>query len=222
MFLKENNMKLNNKVVCFLGDSITEGVGSTEGNCFVSLFAKAHPEARVYNFGISGTRIAKQLKPSVNTRWDKYFASRIDDMPKNADLIFVFGGTNDFGHGDAPFGELGDTDGYSFSGGLHDLFTRLINKYPFANIVCMTPLHRCSENEKATKPDGEFILRDYVQRIKETTEYFSIPTIDLWQISGIQPSIPLVKDTFMPDGIHPSDAGYKKLFDIVNAYVEAL
>ena len=62
-------MDLKNKTVCFLGDSITEGAGaSTEEKCFVSLFAKAHPEAKVFNFGIGRTRIAKQIKPSENKR----------------------------------------------------------------------------------------------------------------------------------------------------------
>jgi lysophospholipase L1-like esterase len=120
-------MELKNKVVCFLGDSITEGAGaSSPDKCLVSLFTKAHPEAKVYNFGIGGTRIAKQITPSVNSRWDKYFAGRIKDMPKVADLIFVFGGTNDYGHGDAPFGEFGDTDEYTFSGAVYSLMKKLI------------------------------------------------------------------------------------------------
>ena len=215
-------MELKNKTVCFLGDSITEGVGSTEGNCYVSLFAKAHPEARVHNFGISGTRIAIQLKPSANSRWDKYFASRIESMPKDADLVCVFGGTNDFGHGDAPFGEFGDREEYSFSGAIYSLCEKLTNRYPDSKIVIFTPLHRTSERDVTAKPDGEYILQDYVNRIRETAEYFSIPVLDLWSCSGIQPALPLIKDKFMPDGIHPSDAGYKRLFNIIDAYIKTL
>lgn len=216
-------MELINKTVCFLGDSITEGCGASNvDNCFVSLFAQAHPDTHVYNFGIGGTRIARQSKPSENERWDKHFASRIDEMPEDADLICVFGGTNDFGHGDAPFGKRGDTDDSTFCGGLYDLSLKLINKYPYAKIVFFTPLHRISESNVAKKPDGEFLLADYVKAIKKNARYFSLPVLDLWSVSGMQPSVPVIKDTFMPDGLHPNDNGYKKLFETVNAFIEKL
>ncbi len=215
-------MDLKNKIVCFLGDSITEGHGaSTPERCFVSLFRKAHPEAKVHNFGISGTRIAKQIKPS-NSKWDQYFGGRVKDMPKEADLICVFGGTNDYGHGDAPFGEFGDSDEFCFSGAIYSLMRTLIEKYPESKIVFFTPLHRVGELTPSIRRDGEFILGDYVNRIKETAEYFSIPVLDLWSISGIQPSVEIIKERFLPDGLHPNDSGYEKLFKIVDKYISAL
>lgn len=216
-------MELKNKTVIFLGDSITQGVGASSPEmCYVSLFEKAHPEARVYNFGISGTRIAIQMKPSTNSSWDKYFAGRIEGFPREADLICIFGGTNDYGHGDAPFGEFGDKDGYSFSGALYDLYSRLINKYPEAKIAVFTPTHRTSERIPHSKPDGEFILADYVARIRETAEHFSIPVLDLWRNSLIQPELEIHKDLYMPDGVHPSDKGYARLFGLIDNFIKAL
>ena len=89
-------MNLTGKKICFLGDSITEGAGaSAKEKCYVSLFAAAHPEAEVHNFGIGGTRIAKQTAPSENPRWDLDFVSRVPEMPENVDLVCIFGGTND-------------------------------------------------------------------------------------------------------------------------------
>ena len=216
-------MELKNKTVCFLGDSITEGHGASSAEkCFVSLFAKAHPEAKVHNFGIGGTRIAKQIKPSENPKWDKYFGGRIKDLPQRADLICVFGGTNDFGHGDAPFGEFGDKDDYSFSGAVYNLTVSLIEKYPESQIVFFTPLHRDSELNVTARRDGEYVLRDYVNRIKETAEYFSIPVLDLWSVSGIQPSVEIIRSKYLPDGLHPNDAGYEKLFKIINRFISTL
>ena len=216
-------MELKNKTVVFLGDSITQGVGaSCEDNCYVSLFRKAHPEARVHNFGISGTRIAIQLKPSANLSWDKYFESRVADMPADADLICVFGGTNDHGHGDAPFGNIDDEDGYSFSGALNRLYTTLIEKYPTSKIVIFTPTHKTAENGLHQKPDGEFNLKHYVDRIKETAAKFSLPVLDLYATAGIQPLVPIHKDLYMPDGLHPSDAGYARLFGVIDSFIKAL
>ena len=143
-------------------------------------------------------------------------------MPKNADLICVFGGTNDYGHGDVPYGEFGDTDEYTFCGAVYSLMKELIETYPEAKIVFLTPLHRVSELTAASRRDGDFILRDYVNKIKETAEYFSLPILDLWSISGLQPSVDIIKEKYMPDGLHPNDAGYEKLFKIVNNYIMSL
>lgn len=58
-------MILKNKRVLFLGDSITEGVGvSSPEKCYVSVFGKMSG-AIVKNYGIGGTRIAKQTRKST-------------------------------------------------------------------------------------------------------------------------------------------------------------
>ncbi|MBO5480235.1 MAG: SGNH/GDSL hydrolase family protein [Clostridia bacterium] len=102
-------MKINGKVFNFLGDSITESVGaSCYQKCFVALFANAHPDAVVNNYGLGGTRIAPQRVPSSIPQHDRDFIKRVDEMDERADLVCVFGGTNDYGHGDAPFGQFGD------------------------------------------------------------------------------------------------------------------
>ncbi|MBR3862591.1 MAG: SGNH/GDSL hydrolase family protein [Clostridia bacterium] len=216
-------MNLTNKTVCFLGDSITKGTGaSAKEHCYVSLFAAAHPEATVYNFGIGGTRIAKQTVPSTNPNWDLDFIDRVAQFPATADLICVFGGTNDFGHGDAPMGKLGDTDPHTFYGALHTLSTSLINKYPEARIVFFTPLHRDHKVHIAVRDDGEWTLDDYVRAIKENAAYFALPVLDLNAISGIQPHVPILKERYTKDGLHPNDAGYERLFRIVNRFIENL
>lgn len=68
-------MNLNNKKVLFLGDSITEGCGASDlENCYVSLFKKAYPNAKIFNYGIGGTRIAQKLNgPSEIEIWINIF-----------------------------------------------------------------------------------------------------------------------------------------------------
>lgn len=67
-----NILKIN-----FLGDSITEGVAaSSPEKCYVELVADLL-NCEVRNYGISGTRFAKQQKPSSNPLFDEYFASRV-------------------------------------------------------------------------------------------------------------------------------------------------
>lgn len=54
-----------------------------------------------------------------------YFCGRLDEMDKNADAVVVFGGTNDYGHGDAPFGLFTDRTDETFYGACHTLMSEL-------------------------------------------------------------------------------------------------
>ena len=208
-------MDISNKKVHFLGDSITNGACATEKTCFVGLFQETYPNAEITNYGIGGTRIAPQTQPSAEPIWDYDFVARAKDMTPDADLIVVFGGTNDFGHGDAPFGEVGMQDKSTFCGAVYTLFNDLLLKYPYAKILVLTPLHRSEEsNERG------LTLSQYVQAIKEIATYFSFPVLDLYACSGMNPNVARVKETLMPDGLHPNEMGHKRLFELINAYIK--
>lgn len=206
-------MELKNKKILFLGDSITEGVGaSSTEKCYVSVFGKLSG-AEVKNYGIGGTRIAKQSKISLSEESDRDFMSRVDEMDSEADVVVVFGGTNDFGHGDSTIGDFSSRDECTFYGALHILFTSLINKYPKADIIFMTPLHRVSEDDEVNEIGlkHEVLLSGYVDIIKEVAGYYSLPVLDLFNTSGIQPKVDIIREIYMPDGLHPSDAGAEKI-----------
>ena len=212
-------MNLQGLKINFLGDSITEGHGcSSVEKQFTSLIA-AQYGAVTRCYGIGGTRLAKQTKPSDNPRHDLDFPSRVAEMDPDADLIVVFGGTNDFGHGDAPFGEFSDRTADTFCGALHVLYTALLEKYPDKQIMVMTPLHRSSEN--IPNMHGK-ILAEYVDMIRKAAEYYSLPVLDLWAVSGIQPAVPVMKEKYMPDGLHPNDAGHVILTIKIAKFIENL
>ena len=212
-------MNLQGLKINFLGDSITEGHGcSSEETRFTSLIASQHG-AITRCYGIGGTRIARQSKPSEWPRHDLDFPSRVAEMDPDADLIVVFGGTNDFGHGDAPFGDFADRTVDTFCGALHVLYTALLEKYPDKQIMVMTPLHRSSEN--IPNMHGK-VLAEYVDMIRKAAEYYSLPVLDLWAISGIQPAVPVMKEKYMPDGLHPNDAGHVLLTNKIAKFIENL
>lgn len=197
-------MELQNKKINFLGDSITEGVGtSSEDKIYLNLLKEKCGLAYARNYGIGGTRIARQKAQSAEEIWDRDFCLRLQDMDSDANVIVVFGGTNDYGHGDAPLGAFEDRTPETFFGACHFLMQGLIEKYPTAQIVIMTPLHR--EDEDTQTPD----LKTYVDIIKQTAEYYSIPVLDLFASSGMQPKIPIIKEKYVPDGLHPNDNGHE-------------
>lgn len=206
-------MNLHGKRINILGDSITEGVGvSTLAHCYINLIAD-RCGAICRNYGISGSRIAIQKEPSSNPKFDRYFASRVDGMDEDADIVIIFGGTNDFGHGDAPLGSAEDRAPDTFYGALHHLYSRILERYPDKLVVVATPLHRWNENDPCgdQKPYAVGTLRDYVQIIREVAEFYSLPVLDLFSSSGIQPCLSVHREKYVPDGLHPNDMGHEIL-----------
>lgn len=212
-------MDISNKKVHFLGDSITYGWGMDEiGNSFVLRFREKYPNAEITNYGISGSSIAPHLQPRGLPR-DRHFVMRAKEMSDGADLIVVFGGTNDFGQKDAsPLGEWGDTDDNTFYGALYVLYKILIEKYPSANILIITPLQRNRTGETVRNGYG-YLLQDYVDAIERTANYFSLPILDLYRNSGMSPMVDIIKERMFFDGVHPNEEGHKRIFERIDAYV---
>ena len=218
-------MELKGKKIIFLGDSITEGVGASATDKRYTDLVAQKTGATVYNHGIGGTRIAKQKKPSYDPNCDMDFFSRVKDFEKDADIIVVFGGTNDYGHGDAELGTFSDRTNETCYGALHALYTSLRVQFPFAKIVVMTPLHRVNE-ESLLNDHNSFVpiapLKTYVEIIREVAEYYSYPVLDMFKVSGIQPNIPASREAYTVDGVHPNDAGYELISDMVINFLKTL
>ena len=214
-------MELLGQKIDFLGDSITEGHGTSSMNLrFTELLSSEYGILTV-NHGIGGTRIARQRTPSQYPDHDKDFISRVPELDSDADVIMVFGGTNDWGHGDAPLGTMQDRTPYTFYGALHTLYISLITRFPDRLIVVMTPLHRCNECD----PNGPFgkrpgTMKDYVNIIREVAEYYALPVLDLYRESGLQPDVPVIQQLYVPDGLHPNDAGHEILKNLIYSYLK--
>lgn len=211
-------MELKGKKINFLGDSITEGVGaSSPDNIYHAVLKRECELAEARNYGISCTRIARKQD---DFEYGHPFCDRYLSMDDDADIIVIFGGTNDFGHGTAPIGSFSDRTEDTYYGAWHVLLNGLINKYPEATIVVMTPLHRFDEDVPsvgAGKP-----LSYYVDIAKEVARFYSVPVLDLFAMSGIQPQIEVNKNKYCPDGLHPSDAGNRLIASRLAGFLKAL
>ncbi len=212
-------MNLQGKIITVLGDSITQGVGtSAPEHIYQNVLGRMVGAAEVRNFGVSGTRFALQTGP--NDPYPDPFVHRYLRMPDDSDLVLVFGATNDYGHGNAPFGELTDRTADTFCGACHVLFSGLVAKYPKARIVIMTPLQRtCRDNPSANS--GRPLI-DYVDTIIAIAAEYSLPVLDLYRTAGICPDIPVHQQLYMPDGLHPNDAGAYRMAERIAGFLAAL
>ncbi|MBO5199163.1 MAG: SGNH/GDSL hydrolase family protein [Lachnospiraceae bacterium] len=222
-------MNLENKKINFLGDSITQGVGTSGKEAiFLNVLKQNAGLAEARNYGISATRYAIQKgtkeRPKDNYVDVNSFSERFDQMDDDADAVVVFGGTNDYGHGDAPLGCFEDRTPDTFYGACHYLFSGLVKKYLGKPVVIMTPLHRCSERSTfaCTEEKPFRTLREYVVIIREVAEYYSRPVLDLYAQSGLQPEIPEIKQAYIPDGLHPNDAGHQVMAHKLEVFLRSL
>ena len=224
-------MELKGKIIDFLGDSITEGYGVSDraNNRYDNVLKRECGLEAVYNYGIGGTRLAHQRVPSDKPRHDLCFCGRAYNLNPNADIIVVYGGVNDYLHGDAPIGERGDKTPATFCGAVYFLMKLLSELFEGKQIVFMTPahMHFCGHSDKypsprvVKKPDAK-PLQAYVDVIKARGAEFGIPVLDLFEKLPINPNNEEDKAKYTTDGLHFNDDGHAILAKVLGDFLEAL
>ena len=225
-------MNIQGFKVNFLGDSITEGTGVTDiVNCRYDnrLVAMCQLSA-ANNYGVGGTRLAHQIRPSEKPRYDLCFCGRAYVMDTSADMVIVYGGVNDYIHGDAPFGKIGDTTPATYCGGVYFLMNFLRENYPNKPLVFMTPARCFLRHEVddlypsvhgARYVPGKPLL-PYVEVIQETAKQFDIPVLDLYRNLGIDPHTPEHFEKYTTDGLHLNDAGHAVIAQLLKDFIDSL
>ena len=208
-------MKIN-----FLGDSITEGAwaGVVEKR-YTTLVANALC-AEECNFGLSGTRIAKQVRKTNNPDDDVYMRRAVK-MPKDAAFTFVFGGTNDYGHGDAKMGTMEDRDPYTFYGAMHELVAYLVSEFDRKKLCFIMPIPRYDQDNvygDGSKIEPAYPLSAYIAAEKEVLDYYGVEYLDLTDKFYV-PTTPTDDGDLFADGLHPNAAGHSFLAACLLEYV---
>ncbi|WP_298836849.1 SGNH/GDSL hydrolase family protein [Clostridium sp.] len=214
--MMDKRSKWQGKKVNFLGDSITCGYGTTK--IYHEIIKSKIGLEVARNYGINATRIASCAHDEDNS-----MSVRFSKMEDDADLIIVFAVTNDFGHDLSPIGEFGDRSTSTFHGACHVLMRGLIEKCYDKTIAFITSLHREFHEdvyyEENASGNG---LEQYVNIIKEVTRFHSLPVLDLYSVSGMQPKVPIIKELYIPDGLHPNEAGHERLAEKITTFMETL
>ena len=152
--------------ILFLGDSITAGVGASKSEYTYVSLVQSTLGCEVKNYGVSGTRIAPQKTPSADIRCDETFLMRAKTMDRDADAVFVFGGTNDYGHGDAEIGDFENKNPDTFIGAFYELIAYLVWVYGKNKLHFILPLPRYNQENpygEGGKKIAGGILQDYIE-----------------------------------------------------------
>lgn len=217
-------MSLAGKTIACFGDSTTwgdNGMGTgSNAIAWPVWLPKLAGVREAKNFGVKGSRIAVK-----SDRADS-FVERFPGIDLTADVIVLFGGVNDFCR-NVPLGKMGDDDVYCFYGALDYLVCGILSRYPEAQFVLMTPAKTAGVPAKglpAFDVANGVGLKEcaYAEAMREVADRYSVPVIDLYSSSGISPLVAEQRKRYMPDGLHYSAAGYRKLAERIVAGLEAL
>ena len=217
--------------VNFLGDSITVGDGVADKNYrYDNILFRELELSATNNYSVCGSRMAHQTKPSVNPMYDLCFCGRAHLMDRSADMVVVFGGVNDFIHGDAPFGEIGDTEPTTYCGGIYYLMNFLKEAYANKPVIFMTPARSFLRHEvddlipsthaRKTVPGKPLV--DYADVIIKTAKQFDIKVLDLYRDLGIDPHSPEQFEKYTADGLHLNNDGHVILANKLKEFIEAM
>lgn len=214
-------MELKGKRITFLGDSITEGWGTTCTEArYDNVLARRAELGSTYADGIGGTRIAHQRCASADPRQDLCFCGRAAAYDMAGDVIVVFGGTNDYGHGNAPFGADGNRTPDTFCGAVDCLMRTLTSKYPDARIVFMTPTRR--QYGEMPSPVTGRTLGEYAAAIGRAGKRHGIPVLDLYNSLPLDPDREEDRLRYTTDGLHPNDAGHELIARALHDFLSSL
>jgi lysophospholipase L1-like esterase len=224
-------MELTAKKIAFLGDSITEGSGVKDraANRYDNVLARIAGMELIHSDGIGGSRLAYQRVPSEDPRRDLCFCGRAFNIPLTADVVVVYGGVNDYFHGDAPIGEMTDCTPATFCGAVRFLMRTLRKRFEGKTVVFMTPA-RCfykdiPDTEPSTRPmklaDAMPVL-GYVDIINRIGAEESVAVLDLYRTLPIDPNDPAQREKYTADGLHFNDDGHHILANTLKNFLEAL
>lgn len=213
-------MVLEEKKIAFLGDSITRGIYlPDENDCYAKRMARAVTWGGFYNHSVPGSRIGEYIGPDPK-RIKGSFLQRYPQMPDGMDIVVVFGGTNDFGIGNAPMGTPSDQDPYTFCGAVNLLFEGLKRKYPQAVFVVITPLHRRDEN--TPNPFSGKPLDTYIRILRQKAMKHGFLVYELRDEPGLKPNAEYYERLFMADGIHPLEELHAVIADRLLSYLKRI
>lgn len=197
--------------ISFLGDSITEGgIASFYNRSFVPLVEKDLP-CVAYNFGISGTKIARH-KPTSDDRSALEMVNRVDKIYKDSDFVVILAGVNDYWLSQVPLGKTTDRRDDTFTGAVNLLCERLLKRFGKDKLLFILPLPKMDEGPLRSGITNA-TLEDYRKIIKNRCDFYHIPTMNM------NKDLADIKLNFA-DGAHPNDRGHRVVADNIIKYLK--
>ena len=213
--IAESTIDFSDKKIACLGDSITAATNLEGQENYLEMsypyqLGKVLNAGEMVNLGIGGS--------SIGRYWDNAFVDRYRDIPEDSDIIIVMGGTNDgFCASEKELGSLQEREKRTFAGDLDELLKGLKKDYPDAEIVLVTPLPNILHDMLRRDRKDLLPQSSFVAIMKQLSEEYEIPVIDLYGSGILDSHDAAVIHSFIPDGVHGNEMGYRYLAEHIAA-----
>lgn len=219
---------LDGKTIVFVGDSITAGFVQEQGlpnygqrNGYVEMLQKKYPKAVFKNLAVGGATVGHyegEPTPCVVEQIN----NAITQYP-NADYIIIQGGVNDtwlsskVSLGEISSGYAATLNEGTFCGALESIFKKAQTQWIGKRIGFLTT------HKIPSAPS----LENYMDKAREICKKWSVPYLDLYNLSTLNYAIAEVKSNLSyktadhpnGDGTHPNVKGYEVLTPKIESWL---
>lgn len=214
--IENSTIDFSDVKITILGDSLTEGSNLDESEQETSTYPVILQDIlgckEIVNLGIGGSTVSTAGADAMVERWG--------DIPKDSDIIIVFGGTNDslfenrweFGHIEYDRRMKEDT----FCGDLDKLLSKIEYVYQkhndenYCKLICINPPSTVlNDAVYAINPENMVHQKSFAEAINEIAPAYEFEVIDFYNNNILNTHDRNIQDQFMPDGVHGNAEGYR-------------
>lgn len=209
------NTRFRGKKAVFEGDSITSPTFATYYN------GKSWANYVINKLKLSSdSLIPAQGGASISTfNSGNSVVKRVQatNYPTGVKLFCVFAGTNDWGENVA-LGTKDSTDITTVLGALNTIIQTIQTKCPDADIVIMSPIHRYGD----TALHNGYNLYDIAKAYQEVCEINGVTFVNGLTNFGIRNYGSIEENYLIKDGLHPTEAGQKRIGTRMSGIISTL
>lgn len=196
---------------CAFGDSLTDSAtlaSQTTGTKNYVDYVSKSLGLTVVNCGFGGTGYMKT---------EKRFVNRVSTIPKDTELLTVFGSFNDYEYIESKLGVFGDSSTDTIYGCMKSFFDSVFSRCPDIVVGVILPTKwgylSPQKNREASKKCDL-----YIKALKEIADYYDLPVLDLYNYSNLRPWDDVFAGKYYKDDdgngvantVHPLDAAHKR------------
>lgn len=225
--IEESTIDFSEVKIAILGDSLTEGSNLDEPErekySFPAQLQQILGCKEIYNLGIGGSTVSScaDQNPMVE-RWT--------DIPKDSDIIIVFGGTNDclfenkWDYGILEYEHRMTED--TFCGDYDKLMSKIEYVYrehnldSYIKLLAINPPSTILNDAVYNIDPGNMVHQeDFALAINEIAPAYSFEIIDMYNNNILNTHDKQINEEFMPDGIHGNAEGYRIMAEHVASQI---
>ena len=224
MMIASNTIDFSDKIITYLGDSLTEGIGSStdsEGNyrSYVYYMNNIFHFEKAINNGVAGWMYSNYHDGEYSI-----VANLENKIYIDSDIMIFFYGINDYisEYEDKRFGTYSSTTSSTagFCGDFEVLCTYLTNYFDDRDIffVLSYPISRSAGGTYQVESESHE-LSDYMDAIKTISTRHGFNVIDLYSTGLIDGTNVDMQKAYLSDLIHPNDKGYELIGEHIAAEI---